>query len=291
MNPFVKLQYYFTEIRAHRYIKNLLIFFVLLWAGPFSTAHFIRLLIGFIALCAVSGVVYLVNDLKDLQLDLKHPRKKLRPYADGKISKQEMYLLIATLLFIGITVSFFVESTTFQILLASYVVLNILYTMIFKHIPYLEMLVLAMFYGFRIASGFVLLSVPVPVYLVVAMMGVAIVFRTVQRSVELEVHGTKARPVLEKYSQTFLRSFLTIGLFMTVISYYVATALITGPVAYSELILLAILMYLNEFIMPHNQSKKKTDDLLRLVTDNKDLLILVCGLIVTLIIFSILRGT
>ena len=74
--------------RPHEWIKNVLVFAGLLFSGQFNDAHAVlEATLAFIAFCAVSSAGYFINDLNDVELDRKHPKKRFRPIAAGELSE------------------------------------------------------------------------------------------------------------------------------------------------------------------------------------------------------------
>ena len=80
------------SMRPRQWTKNGVIFAALVFDGQlFSIPAFLRTFVGFIIFCLLSGVVYIINDLADIEADRKHPVKRNRPLAAGKLSKQGSY--------------------------------------------------------------------------------------------------------------------------------------------------------------------------------------------------------
>src|SRR5258706_8633103 len=77
-------------LRPTQWLKNLILFAAITFNGRlFDSDLFLRVLTGFIAFCLLSSASYIVNDLRDLPLDKKHPVKKNRPLASGRVQKME----------------------------------------------------------------------------------------------------------------------------------------------------------------------------------------------------------
>ena len=73
---------YLKLMRVHHYIKNLLIFAAVACSGNFFVAgKLLSAVLGFFSFCMVSSVIYIINDINDVEKDRKHPTKKDRPIA------------------------------------------------------------------------------------------------------------------------------------------------------------------------------------------------------------------
>lgn len=80
------LKNYFNLMRVKHYIKNFLIFLPLFFNGGIFTYKIINCILGFISFCFLSSIIYVINDINDIEEDKKHPIKKSRPLASGDIT-------------------------------------------------------------------------------------------------------------------------------------------------------------------------------------------------------------
>lgn len=100
--------------------------------------------------CLASSGIYLLNDLLDLKSDREHPLKRYRPIASGRITSRTAAMTSALLLIGALAGGWLLAHPFFYVLLA-YVVLQVLYSLVLKHVALLDV--------FIIASGFVLRAV------------------------------------------------------------------------------------------------------------------------------------
>ena len=86
--------------RPKQWSKNLFLFLPVFFAGElFDSVKFINVSCGFLIFSVVSSGIYILNDIKDIESDRRHPKKKYRPIASGKVSiKSAIYLLVFLLL-------------------------------------------------------------------------------------------------------------------------------------------------------------------------------------------------
>ena len=105
--------------RPQQYYKNLLIFFGIFFSENFFRVDlWIPIIIGFITLCLVSSLNYIINDLRDREKDRHHPEKSHRPFPSGRISSSEAILLIIALIIIICILVFVIPLSTDEIYLA-----------------------------------------------------------------------------------------------------------------------------------------------------------------------------
>ena len=126
----MKLLSYLKLMRIKHYFKNLLIFIPLIFSMSFySIENDIKTVIGFILFSLVCSMVYIINDINDIEKDKKHPRKCSRPLASGKVTKKEAYSLLAILAIIVISGSILMNTGIYSsIILIVYLILNMLYS-------------------------------------------------------------------------------------------------------------------------------------------------------------------
>tara|TARA_B110000238_G_scaffold141000_1_gene152141 strand:- start:451 stop:1302 length:852 start_codon:yes stop_codon:yes gene_type:complete len=144
---------YITLIRPHHWVKNLLIFFPILFS-PYNleSSSIINSIYMFICFCLVASGVYIFNDIKDVNKDIINTRTKNRPFAQGKINKHTGYILSILLISLSIIVAFFFIPNAILLLLL-YVLINFLYTLYLKYIVILDIISVASGFLIRIIAG------------------------------------------------------------------------------------------------------------------------------------------
>lgn len=146
-------------MRPKQWAKNLLIFIPLIFDQQLTNwPALLRVVGGFILFCLLSSVVYIINDLTDLESDLQHPQKRLRPIPSGKLSPA-IAKTAAIVILLVVAVGSFWLSVKFALICLVYFLLNMAYSKWLKHIPILDVMVLASFYVLRVGAGVVLITV------------------------------------------------------------------------------------------------------------------------------------
>lgn len=132
-----------------------------------------RLIIVFFAFSLLSSAVYLINDLRDLEDDQKHPKKKHRLIASGKLSKNNALIAIGALLCISFSVLLSTNNLSF-LMGAIYLITNLSYSFYFKQIPVIDISMLAFGYIIRLIIGGEIASVPISNWLFSLVVSIAI---------------------------------------------------------------------------------------------------------------------
>ena len=105
-----KINSYIKLMRPHHYIKNLLIFLPIIFSkNVLNSNYIIPTFIGFISFCLISSVVYIFNDIMDVENDRKHEKKKYRPIASKQISIKNAYLFAVILFVISISLNIYIK--------------------------------------------------------------------------------------------------------------------------------------------------------------------------------------
>ena len=98
-------------MRPHQWVKNGAIFAALIFDRQLvNTDAFLNTLAGFFLFSLLSSSVYIMNDIKDIEADRKHPKKQFRPIASGKLSVNQAMLAFLILLLFTIPVSFYLAA-------------------------------------------------------------------------------------------------------------------------------------------------------------------------------------
>ena len=225
--------YYILKLlRPRQWIKNIALFAGITFAGElFNPWLFSQVVSGFIAFCLFASSTYIFNDILDVKKDRLHPFKRLRPIASGVISVPEALIIMVGILFIA----FFIAINTsilFTIIGIAYIVLQILYSSIFKSITIFDILFIATGYILRILGGEALSSFHTSIWLLLTAVSLSLFLAVGKRRSELtllqNVKGAKideVRKTLSHYSQSLLDSFSAIFATSTFVFYSLFTFL------------------------------------------------------------------
>jgi 4-hydroxybenzoate polyprenyltransferase len=218
-----------ATMRPRQWLKNTIIFAALVFDRQLSIENWpavLRTFLGFVIFCLLSGVVYIINDIADLEADKQHPIKKNRPLASGKLSVNVArgFAIITLLIIIPLS---FLLSPAFGIVAVSYLVLNLAYSNWIKNIPLLDVFAIALGFVLRILAGVTLIEVArfSPWLYVVTTLG-ALYIGFGKRRAELALLADRAnshRKVLDGYTLPLLDQLITIVSGTTIIAYSLYT--------------------------------------------------------------------
>lgn len=201
------------SLRPHQWTKNLVVF-----AAPALSKHLFeraplgQSLLAFVLFCALSGTVYLLNDVADLERDRLHPRKRLRPIASGALSPRTAIVLALGLGLGSLAASAFL-GMRFAVCAGSYLALNIAYSFWLKEIVILDVLSVSLGFVLRAVAGGVAVAVQISDWLLVCTLLLAMFLALAKRRHELVSLATSAtghRKILAEYSPYLLDQMISV---------------------------------------------------------------------------------
>ena len=148
--------------RPKQWLKNVLLFVGLVFAVRLGNVDSVmHAALGFVTFCGLSSSVYFFNDVADLEQDRRHPKKKFRPLASGRINRIQSIIVGGLLLVVCLATSFFVINFRFGLIALGYVLLNVGYNAGLKNMVVVDVFVLATFFVIRTIAGAVAIDVPI----------------------------------------------------------------------------------------------------------------------------------
>lgn len=215
-----KLKNYLKLIRIKHYLKNFLVFAPLLFSGNlFEVTLLLKTLLSFIAFSFTASVVYIINDIRDVEKDKLHPIKKERPIASGKVSKKEGIILAILLFIISIFINWNISTSPISfIILLSYLLMNIAYSFGLKNLPIIDILILSIGFLLRVFYGAVILNLNVSNWLYLTILSISFYLGLGKRRNEID-KSKNSRKVLEHYNRNFLDKNMYMCLALTIIFY------------------------------------------------------------------------
>lgn len=211
-----------VSLRPHQWAKNLIVFAGLIFGQrllyPESVA---RSLAAFAIFCALSGAVYLVNDLLDREADRQHPLKARRPIAAGVVPALVAAWTAVALAGAGL-VGAFSLGHIFGLTAAAYVVLISFYSGPLKHVVIIDVLTIAVGFVLRAVAGAVVIDVPISRWLLIVTVLLALFLALSKRRHELVLLGDDAmrhRRILDEYSPYLLDQMISVVTASTLVAY------------------------------------------------------------------------
>lgn len=283
-------------MRVTQWIKNIFLFVPLVFSKHlFHHGYFEITVQAFLVFCFISSVVYTVNDIVDIKSDKLHPKKKFRPIASGKISKNNAFLLASVLLIISISFSWSLNHS-FAYLAFGYLLLNVFYSFIFKHIVLLDIFSIAAGFMIRVAAGAVVINVELSSWLILTTLFLSLFLAIMKRRSELSLKVNESeistRKVLEHYTVGFIDQMATItgsGVIICYALYTVAERTVTifrteNLIYTTVFVVFGVFRYMY-IVIKNNKGENTTEDLL---TDFPMILnSLLYGIVTILIVYHI----
>lgn len=222
------LKYILKAMRPRQWTKNAFVMAALVFDRKlFDIPSLERTLLTLVIFCLVSSSVYLFNDIMDVEADRNHPVKKNRPIASGKLPIKVAMIVSIFLLLISLAGSYLL-STGLLIIVSVYFLLNLAYSKWLKHMPIVDVLVIAACFVLRVAAGVSVIQVErfSPwLYVVTTLFALYIGFgkRRAELMVLVPDNTQSHRRVLSGYSLDFVDQLITIVSSTTIIAYSLYT--------------------------------------------------------------------
>lgn len=229
----------FRLMRPHQWLKNVFVFAGLAFGERVSSTgdlqHVLKIgdpveiirssIVAFVVFCVVSGVVYIFNDLKDVEQDRLHPQKRNRPLAARQISPAFAVVFGALLLVAGLMLAYWLSTGLFWIATA-YLAINVVYTVWWKHAVILDIFSVASGFVLRVLAGVVAVQAVIGPWIVICTLFLALLISLGKRRSEVALLGEDAgnhRKILINYPLQFLDLLIVSTAGMTVMTYALFT--------------------------------------------------------------------
>jgi 4-hydroxybenzoate polyprenyltransferase len=213
-------------MRPLQWTKNGLVFAALVFDRKFTDFSTVMVsILAAICFCAASSTIYLINDVRDIERDQLHPRKRYRPIASGRITPRQALVAAAVLEIFSITIALLINPA-FALVILGYLVLMVAYTLELKQLAIIDVFAIAAGFVLRAAGGAIAIDVPVSPWLYACTMLLALLVGFGKRRYELASMGANAvahRPSLGEYTLVLLDQYLSILAAATVIAYSLYT--------------------------------------------------------------------
>ncbi len=223
-------------VRTRQWAKNALLLAGFVFAGRLRTPHAVlipeltRVLLALVCFCALSGAAYLLNDYVDLERDIRHPIKKNRPLASGRVSVPLAFFLFCLLCGFAVGAAWAVRSGdeqagAFPYAAALYFALTLAYSFRLKNEVLIDVLCVAFGFVLRVVAGCLAVPVAISPWILLCTFTLALFIALCKRRAELLEIGAAAqtRQVLAGYTVPMLDTFISIAACLTITAYSLYT--------------------------------------------------------------------
>lgn len=234
-----------VALRPRQWTKNFAVFVGLVFAQRlFDLVAFERTLLAFITFCFASSIIYLINDLIDLEKDRQHPVKRMRPLASGRLPRSWAITMVGVLLCVCGGLLYWVSrlplargqealfaplggaNLLFALTIATYLLLMVFYSVRLKHIVLIDVFLIASGFVLRILAGTVVIPVSISPWLYMVTCLLALFLALSKRRHELVLlqdDASKHRQILKEYSIPLLNQMISITVAAIVMAYCLYT--------------------------------------------------------------------
>lgn len=286
----------FRLLRVHQYIKNLFVLIGVIFSRQWDAETLFSAGLVFLAFCAISSAVYIVNDLFDVKLDRKHPVKKSRPIASGSVSQKTAILVIIVLVCIALTLASIVNFLIVMFVLM-YAFLNIAYSWRLKHIAILDIFCISTGFMLRILAGTIGLEITPSSWLLLCGLMLTLFLGFTKRRAELltleqiqDSSRALTRRVLDDYTPAAIEQFIAISASATIIAYSLYTVSTETTTKYGEGVMIYTVPFviygIYRYILMLHMEQKGNDAAKDLYTDPHLLITVSAWLVATLVILT-----
>ncbi len=209
-------------IRISQYYKNLVIFLPIIFIGQLISAEsLLKVILGFIALCLMSSVNYIINDIVDIKKDKHHPEKKTRPLVSGKIRIWQAKIISVIFFLVAIAISLPL-STSFLYAILSLFGLTQLYSFLFKKYIFADILTISINFVIRAIAGAFILRITVLPWVFLCPFFLSLFLLAGKRKAEiilLKGNFHNCRDVLKDYTEPIINTLIAITTTLLIVIY------------------------------------------------------------------------
>lgn len=218
-------------LRPHQWIKNTFVFLPMFFAGHINNAEYWKVsLIVFFSFCFTSSSIYCLNDIIDKESDRNHPIKCKRPIANGAITPQQGYAIMALALLIATSFLLFLNNHALIIstgtMILAYYILNIAYTLKLKHIVLIDVFTISTGFVMRLLAGGIVTGIWLSHWIILLTFLLALFLALAKRRDDVVIYekaGIEARKNVTRYNIQFINQALSIVASVTMVCYIMYT--------------------------------------------------------------------
>jgi 4-hydroxybenzoate polyprenyltransferase len=214
------------SLRPSQWTKNFFVFAGIVFALKFcELSLLLTVLAAFVLFCLLSSAIYLINDVRDIDSDRKHPTKQRRPIAAGELSPVLASTSAVLLAAVSLACAFGLN-VSFGLIALAYFLLMILYTFVLRDLVILDVFTIAAGFVLRAVAGVVVINVVLSPWLVICTILLALFIALGKRRhelVSLAGGAVEQRRILDEYNPQLLDQLISAVAGSTVIAYSLYT--------------------------------------------------------------------
>jgi 4-hydroxybenzoate polyprenyltransferase len=216
--PMQKIRGLIALMRPHQWLKNVFVFAGLIFSHTWNNGPLVhRILLAFAAFCCASSLVYILNDWRDRASDALHPTKSKRPLASGVVSVEAALVLAGLLFIIGLWLA--LGNNVLLMLLGLYIALNLAYSWGLKHVPVVDVSIIASGFMLRLLAGTLAVDIPPSRWLLLTGLFIALFLGFSKRKAESFHDTANQRSVMAHYPSALLDTYMAATMMATATTY------------------------------------------------------------------------
>jgi 4-hydroxybenzoate polyprenyltransferase len=210
--------------RPRQYLKNGFVLVGLIFGGTADFGLIARVGLAFVAFCAIASAVYIGNDICDVEADRRHPTKRLRPIASGAVPARVGWTLCGALAAFALLAAAWLGGEAFVCLL-SYALINVGYSLWWKHIAVIDVFLIASGFMLRLLMGTIGVDIAPSSWLLLCGMMLTLFLGFAKRRAEMIIFAHRratdptTRKVLDDYSPELIEQFTSISAACVILTY------------------------------------------------------------------------
>lgn len=220
------LREYIRLLRIPQYIKNVFIFLPLFFAFQITDpVLFVRATAAFVSFCLIASGVYIFNDIRDIEDDRRHPAKKDRPLASGSVSKNAAVVIMLCLFMSGFATAMLLDAHLLYPV-GLYLILNFWYAIRLKHIPIVDIFIIASGFILRIFVGAVATASHTSMWIITMTFLLALFLALAKRRDDVLIYlrsEKKVRKSIDGYNLVFIDSAMVSMSAVIIVAYIMYT--------------------------------------------------------------------
>lgn len=214
------------SLRPNQWIKSVFVLAPLVFSAHLLEGRYLLRSGGaFVLFCLMSSAVYLLNDIRDVESDRRHPEKRNRPIASGLLSPGAATTAAIVIALCVLPLAFLL-SISFGWVLLAYGLMNVAYSLHLKHVVILDVMIIASGYLLRAIAGALVINVEISSWLILCTVLLALFMGFVKRRQELillEAGAAEHRRILDEYTPRFLDQMIAVVTAGALVSYALYT--------------------------------------------------------------------
>ncbi len=278
---------YIELLRIKHWLKNILVFLPLFFSGNiFNKNLLIYNIVAFFIFSLTSSIVYIINDICDIDNDINHPLKKNRPLASGEVSLEDAIVILFFFLILVLSASVYlytiIDSIFVVLIPLVYIIINIYYSKGLKNIAIIDVLILVFGFVLRVMYGSVVVNIDTSNYLYLMIIFGSYFLSFGKRRGEVIKNSSKSRKVLSIYSKEFLDKNMYVAYTLSIVAYTLWCMSIDNNYVFLTIPIIMTIMQLYSL----NVEKDSYGDPVDVILSDK--LLLITGIVYVIIMILIL---